>query len=321
MKEIGGYLEYERYHGEEYYTHMLRFNTARNALVFAVLENKYKAVWIPQYLCDCIGDALAKYDIKYKTYNISDNFLPVFNTTLQPGEVLVLVNYFGILSNADLLNYKSHFKSVIVDNTQSFFQQPSPGINTVYCCRKFFGVSDGAYLQLNTVSSKYHNLPRDVSSTRMIHILGRFEQDASLFYRKYQQVENDLSKENIKQMSQLTQNILSSLDYVNILNKRRENINYIHNKLKNYNEISICPIHGYYMYPFLIRNGDKLKNILISKKIYIPTLWPNVLESCSATTMEYYLASNLVPIPIDQRYDFNDMDYISSTIIDTLKKL
>lgn len=38
---------------------------------------------------------------------------------------------------------------IILDNTQSFFQKPISGIDTIYSCRKYFGVPDGAYLSTN----------------------------------------------------------------------------------------------------------------------------------------------------------------------------
>ena len=32
------------------------------------------------------------------------------------------------------------------------------------------------------------------------------------------------------------------------------------------------------MYPLLLKNGHRIKQVLIQQKIYVPTLWPNVLE-------------------------------------------
>ena len=70
-----------------------------------------------------------------------------------------------------------------------------------------------------------------------------------------------------------------------------------------------CPL----VYPFLI-NDSHLKQILIKNKIFIATYWPNVLEWCEETDIEYYLTQNIISLPIDQRYDLNDMSRIVSII-------
>ena len=53
---------------------------------------------------------------------------------------------------------------------------------------------------------------------------------------------------------------------------------------------------------------------LIEKKIYIPILWPDVLERMPAKSVEHQLAQEILPLPCDQRYDENDMMYIIKEI-------
>ena len=49
-------------------------------------------------------------------------------------------------------------------------------------------------------------------------------------------------------------------------------------------------------------------------KIYIPTLWPNVLDECEPDTLEYKFAADILPIPVDQRYGVEDMEYLAEVI-------
>lgn len=53
---------------------------------------------------------------------------------------------------------------------------------------------------------------------------------------------------------------------------------------------------------------------MIEKKIFISTLWPNVVESSKEDSDAFYLASNLLPISCDQRYGIEDMSYIVEAI-------
>ena len=69
------------------------------------------------------------------------------------------------------------------------------------------------------------------------------------------------------------------------------------------------------MYPLLIENGVMLRNSLQKEQIYIPLLWPNVKRDMSPIDIEYRLADNILPLPCDQRYVTDDMDYIVKQII------
>ena len=48
----------------------------------------------------------------------------------------------------------------------------------------------------------------------------------------------------------------------------------------------------------------------MEKKIYIPTLWPNVVNELPQEWNEWRLAKNILPIPCDQRYSEEDMQII-----------
>jgi len=51
---------------------------------------------------------------------------------------------------------------------------------------------------------------------------------------------------------------------------------------------------------------------LVAKKIYVATLWPNVLELDGTLEKDY--AENILPLPIDQRYSTKDMRLIIDEI-------
>jgi hypothetical protein len=53
---------------------------------------------------------------------------------------------------------------------------------------------------------------------------------------------------------------------------------------------------------------------LIKEKIFVATYWPNVFDWTLPDSMEYYLAKNIVPLPIDQRYNLDDMQYMVTVL-------
>lgn len=72
------------------------------------------------------------------------------------------------------------------------------------------------------------------------------------------------------------------------------------------------------MYPLYIDNGEDVRKQLQAKKIFIPTLWPAVFNLCEETELEYDMARNILPIPVDQRYGIEDMEYIVEEIKEQL---
>ena len=79
-------------------------------------------------------------------YHMDEGLHPVLEErTLPEGEYLYLVNYYGQLTDDKIRKYKKIYGNIIVDHTHAFFQKPLPGVDTLYSCRKFLGVSDGAY--------------------------------------------------------------------------------------------------------------------------------------------------------------------------------
>ncbi len=62
-------------------------------------------------------------------------------------------------------------------------------------------------------------------------------------------------------------------------------------------------------------DGDEIKKKLIQNKVFVATYWPNVIDWTENTTIEYVYATNIVPIPIDQRNRINEMEFIGHLIL------
>src|SRR5699024_7853184 len=96
--------------------------------------------------------------------------------------------------------------------------------------------------------------------------------------------------------------------------RRQENFEFLDTELWNINELKLKSVYGAFMYPLLIQNGAAVRKELQKEKIYIPTLWPNVLEECPKDSLEYHYAADVLPILVDQRYGIEDMKYLVEVI-------
>lgn len=312
IKEIGGYFEFEELIKNEYYKNLISLNTGRNALLYILKCKNIEKIYIPYYLCDVIYETLEKNNYKYDFYRITQNFLPDFDKKLLEHEYLYIVNYYGQISNKKLLELKQKYKNIIVDNTHAFFQEALKEIATIYNCRKWFGVPDGAYLSIDINLNE--KLKIDFSKNRTVHLLGRYEGVASDYYSYFKEVDEKFRAEEIKLMSKLTKNILGAIDYEKIKEIRKENYQYLYNQFKNINKLKLNEVEIPFGYPLYLDNVEEIRKHLIKNKIYIPILWPNVLKESSKESIEYKYSKNILLIPCDQRYNLKDMEYITKNI-------
>lgn len=311
VKEIGGYFGLEKLISNEYYPDLAAVNNARCALLYIIKAKHYKKVYLPYFLCDSVRLVLERERIPFEEYRIDRSFLPILDINTSSEEVVYIVNYYGLIFEEQIISLKNRYGNIVVDNAQSFFTRPIKGIDTIYSCRKFFGVPDGGYAYTDAVFPQ--KIPVDVSMDRMKHILGRFEGNSASDYYEYFNNNDESFKEiELRLMSKLTHNILGAIDYHTAKRRREENFMYLSNALGKINSLKVkCP-PGPYAYPFYIQNGMAVKKQLAKRKIYVATLWPNVLGT--GLDIETEFTENILPLPCDQRYTEEDMQRVVTSI-------
>ncbi len=316
--EIGGYIELDTYTGKPPHEGAVALNYARNALTYLIEAYRIRRIWIPKFLCATVADACRKAEIQIMYYSIGQDLRPVMTEKPTDGDWLYLVNYYGQIGNEEIAVIHKQYPRLIVDNVQAFFQDPVPGVPTLYTCRKFFGVPDGAYLYTDVRLNR--ELPEDRSADRMRHLLGRYEDGARAHYGEYSACETCAEDIPLRQMSPLTQNLMRALDLSGSRRKREENFAFLQEAFAERNKLQLSAPTGPFMYPLWLENGGELRKYLQERDIFIPTLWPDVFDLCESTDLEYNLAQDILPLPVDQRYGPKEMEYMVSLILDYEKQ-
>lgn len=314
MTSIGGYFELELRKGDEYHPLAIRLNTGRNAFEYVLEAKQYRKVYLPYYTCKSMLEPIVKLKLDYSFYTIDKNFFPKLDfDSIQNNEVVVYTNYFGICDK-HVSTIAAKCINLIVDNAQAFFSRPLPGVDTFYSPRKFFGLPDGAYLYTDIILNRI--LEKDVSYKRCEHLLGRLDNGAEAHFQAYKDNSKNLISQPIKKMSNLTQCLLSNIDYQFVSDKRKHNFNLLHNELRSKNNLNLDFFHSGVpmIYPFLTDNGAKVKEQLIKHKVFVATYWPGVLEWSRENSFEAFLVENLIAIPVDQRYSSENLYGITKQI-------
>ena len=310
MREIGGYIELDTFTGPMLHGDGIKLNCGRNALAYLIEAKKIKKLWMPKFMCDSCDKVLSDRGVVVEYYSIGLDFKPKGANPAED-EWLYVVNFYGQLSNGYLSSLKAQHPNLIVDNAQAYFQMPLPETDTMYTCRKFFGVADGAVLYTDKTIEVEQ---QDESFRRMNFLLGRYERTASEFYPEYAANNNFFENEPIKRMSKLTENLLHGIDYERVRQRRTENFAFLHERLHGSNRLNLTIPEGAFMYPLYLENGAEIRKKLQAMKIYIPTLWPSVFALCGKMEPEYDMAKNILPLPVDQRYWTEEMEYLADEV-------
>ena len=313
MEAIGGYFSLELPLREEYHKDAIKLNTGRNCLEYILRARRYSKVYVPYYTCEAVMEPINKLGIPYEFYQIDINFEIRDRFTLKADEALLYTNYFGLKQRYVEQLAKKTGTRLIVDNTQAFYAKPISGIDTFYTCRKFFGVADGAYLYTDKLLDDEYE--QDESYDRMAHLLKRIDLSAEQGFADFRRVDDGLDNQPIRRMSELTQRIMQSIDYEVAVKKRRGNYQMLHDVLGEENDLvlSLEDDEVPMVYPFLAPiNG--LREKLIENKIFVARYWPNVLDWTIKDDLEYLLAYQMQPLPVDQRYGEDEMKRIIEII-------
>ena len=310
---IGGYFELELQDLELLHRNAMLLNSARSCFEYVLLALKPRKVFIPKYTCDVILEPLQRTATDYEFYSI-DSLLEISEEiTLKEDELILYTNYFGVKDSYCNSIVDKYGKGVIIDASQAYYYIPESDAVTFYSPRKYFGVPDGGEL-VNAPKLEQEFL-KDVSLERFEHLIKRIELGPELGYEQFKRDDESLNGEGVKLMSELTEKILRSIDYAGIKAKRNMNFSHLHKSLARLNKLKLDSdsITAPMVYPFVTDNPG-MRQKLINKGIYVANYWPNIKDWAGVEEFEYLLADNLIALPIDQRYNIDDMNRILEAI-------
>lgn len=328
MQSIGGYFELADYEATANgFPHKdgILLNTGRNAFEYILRTlGVVHRIYLPLYTCDVLLEPLIKLHIPWAYYHVDAKLEIADPIQPQDGEYIVVTNYFGLKDTYISSIIQVFGKHLIIDCAQALFSGFDNGIKAFYSVRKFVGTADGGIAYVGSDSRQIVQVyDTEKTASHDNHLLLRKCFGAEAGFKQYQGNELMLSHQPVRWMSDTTKDILEHIDYTAISNYRRINFRYLDSCLKS---INLFPVHldnssVPMIYPLLIENGKGLRNKLIDNKIYIAHYWAEVSSRCAPCSIEYNLAQNLLPLPVDQRYREKDMDVIVSHIVSFLHSI
>ncbi|MCF0189851.1 MAG: hypothetical protein HUJ96_01185 [Marinilabiliaceae bacterium] len=317
-KPIGGYFEWEFPPMKKFTLHdnAILLNSGRHALEYILRGlGSIRCLYIPYFTCDVVLQPIERLNVHHKFYHINEALELAETIQLEENDYMLYTNYYGI-KDEYVSQLSEYFKDhLIIDNAQALFCQVHPESHQIYSPRKFVGMPDGG-IAVTPIPDKTETLPTDVSHDRCSHLLKRTELTPSEGYADFKANSKKIAEVTLAKMSIISQNILCSVDLDIIYKRRIENFKKLHKVLGESNKLKIpsldtfsCPL----VYPYWTENKELKKHLLLNN-IFVATYWSNVFEWTKPDEFEYQIAEHVICIPIDQRYNGDDIKRIIETI-------
>lgn len=352
MKDIGSifpvYKETFKHVSEEkndFLDDRILFSLCREALFVIAAHHKdlNKKVLIPAYTCQTVITPFVENGWTCEYYNIHKNLsidtddLEKHCLSFNPS-IIVVHPYYGMdLTDSEIHTLrKLHDVGVLIvlDKTQNIFStQVIDFIDyTVGSYRKWFPIPDGAYLETHTklncelFKGYEENESFCMYQTDAMYLRGCYfntgdERLKAISIRLNKKATADVGYKLVPhKMADISLSIIREENFSQNKSKRLSNFEYLFKNIDESNNIEfviknislICSAPLYF--PLYVRNRDLLQRELAYNHIYAPILWPIAMESVLINDRIEEIYNHILVIPIDQRYDLEDMDRVVNVI-------
>ena len=307
-------------------------------------DSSHPVVLMPAYCCHSMVDPFEKagWCIEYYPLNpdLTADEQVLFSLLLskQPRAVLTM-NFYGSASTKAAVNIiKAEFPSCFVIEdfshcTFSIHNIHNPEVDYyVSSIRKSVGVCDGSVIISKQPLDESIVLDEetDFSLTRqgVQTIKGRYNYtkdggSKTSFLTQLRLKETDLDNfEGVHRISSYAQKQIACLNGKEIAFARRINMEHLLCILSD--KVEIIPgiersLYGApFSLPIIVENRDEVQKKLAQTGVYAPVLWPisNIARAvCPVSTK---MANKMLSLPIDQRYNYDDIEDIAKIVLETV---
>ncbi len=313
------------------YSQIELFDSGRSAL--RCLAGKLKQdseVLFPEFICESVIRSFS--GLNHSFYKLQEDFSPDVNDLKakikKNTSAIFMMHYFGSVQPAGVLTEIRKIAddagcTIIEDTTQSIFSNKQTiGDYMVCSIRKWMPLPQGGllYSQDKENYSAYENYKKSEENDRLYGMILKtlFLQgkvDCNQEYREiFAESEERLdSKTEICRMSDLSEFLVSCVSTDRLRNKRKENYVYLKTSLE---EMGIKPAIGLnitdtpFAFPLRIKDRDVFRAYLMDNRIYCAVHWPFDQIHPEYRPFAVRNAAELISLPVDQRYERVDMDYL-----------
>lgn len=322
--------------------------TGREALYLIALDIKQDydepVILIPAYSCDSMVRPFSKAGWRIIFYRLNLDLsvdIDYLNSILiaeQPKAILTM-NYFGAVSTDKTISAIKQISPscICIEDfshcTFSFSQIYNTKVDYyVSSIRKSIGVCDGAVIiskkPLNErliikQETEFSNSRLNNQRVKAQYLYTQNPLQKKTFLNGLKEQEEKLNEfSEIHYISEIGKTMLGVINGNHILQARKENMRHIldliKGRIENIPGIENCLSGAPFSLPIIVENRNQVQNELAKKGLYAPVLWPISEEAKKICSVATKMSDKMLSIPIDQRYNFDDIEEIASIILSNI---
>lgn len=303
------------------------YASGRTALyqILRLLAPKHQKIWLPDWLCHSMVEAVVKAGFEYCFYELDDQFNATLNALDQvgytDGNVMLMVNYFGLQDLTVIAKtIKGAFPNsvVIEDDVQAYWTfAEKENLYADYrftSLRKSFAVPDGGlvktYKPMPIVKGGNTFSQLKLKAGQMKLNRGQEGIKDEVYLTLYKEGERRIDDNYDSVMSDTAKRLYAGADIRQAKRQRQANAACI---IKGLQKLGIKPLIPVLddivplFVPIYLENRDEVRKRMFQHKVFCPVHWPleGMNVKCGAN-----MAAHELSLIVDQRYGQKDMDEI-----------
>lgn len=334
--------------GFEKYGHCTWLRSGREALHLVALNEKQGQgdtfILMPAYCCHSMEDPFEKAGWRVVYYRLNEDLTVDLDflaqaLTKEKFKAILTMNFYGSASTKGAVTYVKKYKpefKVIEDFSHCTFslddifnQQVDYYVTSI---RKSIGVCDGSVIisrepldesNIEEVETEFVSSRRDGQKLKVEYTYSQDKELKGIFFPKLRRQEGELDAfEGVHRISGTGQEMLKALNGSMIRYARQRNMKHILNllggKVESIPGIERCLNGAPFSLPILVKNRDEIQQKLAKRGVYAPVLWPICDEARGVCPVSARMADEMLSIPIDQRYNYDDIEDIAKIVLETV---
>lgn len=315
---------------ERYYN----YSSGRAALYQILMSIKLTTckVWLPDWLCESMIDAVRRTGIDYGFYSLGNDLsmnVEEFvkrNRPISENNAIILVNYFGLvdveLTIKQLRGVGVH-SIVIEDDVQALFSfldnKPHAADYRFTSLRKSIAAPDGGLVCTKRAMPEVNRCNTFAPFKLRGALLkgGVFGETSDKSYLECFEEGERLIEENYDSlMSPESPCVFVETNFAEAAQTRRQNAQYLVSEIQRLGIEPILPLQNDCVplfVPIVIDSRDDLRRTLRQHAIFCPVHWP-LRDDMTHLEKGVFMAEHELSLVIDQRYSLEDMRCIVEII-------
>lgn len=332
---------------EKYSREITYLRNGREALLYASCNckpGKEAIILCPAYSCwsmtapfEFSGWTIVYYRLN-KDLTVDEDYLKMLLRGCKADAILTMNFYGSAATNAAIAIVKDFNEKITVIEDfshctfcldQIFNEQVDYYVSSI---RKSIGVSDGAVILSKKPTNKayiggtapgFGQLRLGAQQQKGRYSFTKSLGDKDVFLSELRHGEEMIDKlDGVHPISEVSLKQIKSINGAEIAFARRENMKHLwgllNGRVKMIPELERSFNGAPFSLPILADNRDAIQKQLAQKGVYAPVLWPASEQARKVCKVSAHVADQILSLPIDQRYNYDDIEDIAKIVLETV---